>query len=123
KKLAVQRDVVSNERRQSYENRPYGTAHLKLCDLLYPAPHPYYDCVIGRIDEIQSASMEDLKAFFNQFYGPNNASLALVGDFDPKQAKALIEKYFGSIPRGPEVARPSVPQPKLTSEVRETLVD
>jgi predicted Zn-dependent peptidase len=123
KKLAVQRDVVSNERRQTYENRPYGTAELRACDLLFPRPHPYYDCVIGTIAEIQSASMDDLKAFFRQFYGPNNASLAIVGNFDPAETKALVERYFGPIPRGPEVIRPDVPQPELTGVVREKLAD
>jgi zinc protease len=123
KKLAVQRNVVSNERRQTYENRPYGTAELRACDLLFPRPHPYYDCVIGTIAEIQSASMDDLKSFFREFYGPNNASIAIVGNFDPSEAKALVERYFGPIPRGPEVTRPDVPQPELTGVVRERVVD
>ena len=123
KKLSVQRDVVSNERRQSYENRPYGTAQLRICDLLYPSPHPYFDCVIGVIPEIQNASMQDLRSFFRQFYGPNNASLAIVGDFDPAQAKQLVGKYFGSIPRVAEVKQPEVPQPLLSSVVREKLED
>ena len=123
KKLAIQRDVVSNERRQSYENRPYGTAFLKLCDLLYPAPHPHYNCVIGTISEIQSATMDDLRTFFRRYYAPNNASLVLVGDFDSKVAKELIEQYFGPIPRVADVPPPSVPQPLLTSEVREVVPD
>jgi predicted Zn-dependent peptidase len=123
KKLAVQRDVVSNERRQSYENRPYGMARLALCDLLYPKPHPYYNCVIGTIEEIQSASMEDLRAFFRKYYAPNNASLVLVGDFDPKVAKELIQKYFGNIPSGPPVEKPSVPQPRIDRLITEQVVD
>src|SRR6516165_5359375 len=113
KKLAVQRDVVSNERRQSYENRPYGTARLHQCDLFFPKPHPYYDCVIGTISEIQSASMDDLRSFFRQYYAPNNASLAIVGNFDPAQAKAMVEKYFGDIPRQADVVVPNIPQPPL----------
>jgi zinc protease len=123
KKLQVQRDVVSNERRQSYENRPYGLTFLHVCDLLYPSPHPYYQCIIGSVPEIQAASVEDVKAFFREFYGPQNASLAIVGDFDPAQARALVEQYFGPIPAGPAVKRPSVPQPMLASVVRETLED
>jgi zinc protease len=123
KKLSIQRDVVSNERRQSYENRPYGTESLRICDLLYPAPHPYYECVIGSIPEIQSATLVDLKSFFRQFYGPNNASLALVGDFDPATAKALVEKYFGPLVSPPEVQRPDLPPPQLTQVVREILPD
>lgn len=122
-KLKVQRDVVSNERRQSYENQPYGTTQLKLCDLLYPSPHPYYNCVIGTIAEIQSASMDNLRAFFRQFYAPNNASLAIVGDFDPAQVKPIVEKYFGPIPRMPDVKPNDVPQPMLKSVVRERIED
>jgi zinc protease len=123
KKLNVQRDVVSNERRQSYENRPYGTAQLRLCDLFYPKPHPYYDCVIGTIAEIQSASMDDLRGFFRQFYAPNNASISIVGNFDPAQAKALIVRYFGAIPRQPDVVRPDIPPPPLPGVVKETIQD
>ncbi len=123
KKLNVQRDVVSNERRQSYENRAYGTAELRTCDVFYPKPHPYYDCVIGTIAEIQSASLDDLRGFFRQFYGPNNASIAIVGNFDPATAKALVAQYFGPIPRGPDVVRPDIPQPQLPGVVKETLND
>jgi zinc protease len=123
KKLAVQRNVVSNERRQTYENRPYGTAELRACDLLFPRPHPYYDCVIGTIAEIQGASMDDLKGFFREFYSPSNASIAIVGNFDPAEAKAQVERYFGPIPRGPPVARPDVEQPDLPGVIRERVVD
>jgi predicted Zn-dependent peptidase len=123
KKLQVQRDVVSNERRQSYENRPYGLTFLHLCDLLYPLPHPYYQCIIGSVPEIQAASVDDVKGFFREFYGPQNASLAIVGDFDPAQARALVEQYFGPIPAGAPVKRPAVAQPLLTAVTRETLQD
>ncbi len=123
KKLDVQRDVVSNERRQSYENRAYGTAELRTCDLFYPKPHPYYDCVIGTIAEIQSASMDDLRGFFRQFYAPNNASISIVGNFNPADAKALVAKYFGAIPRQPDVVRPDVPQPPLSGVIKETIQD
>ena len=122
-KLKIQRDVVSNERRQRVENVPYGLSGQRVCDLLYPAPHPYYECVIGVIAEIQAASLDDVRDFFRQYYGPNNASLVLVGDFDPAAAKQLVEKYFGPIPRGPEVKRPDVPQPRIQSVVKETLDD
>ena len=123
KKLQVQRDVVSNERRQSYENRPYGLTFIRICDLLYPSPHPYYQCIIGSIPEIQAAGVDEVKSFFREFYGPQNASLAIVGDFDPAQARALVEQYFGPIPAGPAVPRPAVPQPKLAAVVKETLED
>ncbi len=123
KKLEVQRNVVSNERRQTYENRPYGLTFLKTCSLVFPAPHPYSECVIGSIPEIQAASVDDLKYFFKQYYGPNNASLAVVGDFDPAVAKAAIEQYFGPIPAGPKVARPEWAQPVLPGVVKETVRD
>jgi zinc protease len=122
-KLRIQRDVVSNERRQRYENSPYGLAFIRTCDLLYPLPHPYYDCVIGDISEIQAASLQDVRQFLLQYYGPNNASIALVGDFDPAAVRSLIDKYFGPIPRGPDVPKPEVKQPLLTSVVREKVED
>jgi zinc protease len=122
-KLRIQRDVVSNERRQSYENRPYGRAFLALCDELYPKPHPYFDCVIGSIDEIQAASVDDVRGFFRQFYVPRNATLAIVGDFDPQVAKELVEKYFGPLPSGPDPKKPDVPQPRLDRVVERTITD
>ena len=123
KKLKIQRDVVSNERRQRYENQAYGQTYLKLCDLLYPAPHPYFQCVIGSVPEIQAAAPDDLKAFFRAFYGPQNASLSLVGDFDPASARALIERYFGPVPRGPEAKRVALPPPSIAAVVKQTLED
>jgi zinc protease len=123
KKLAIQRDVVSNERRQSYENRPYGVGFLKTCDVLYPAPHPYYECVIGSIPEIQSASIDDLKTFFRAWYGPQNASLSVAGDFDPAAAKAAIEKYFAPIVDDPMPPRPNVTSTPLASVVKVTVED
>jgi len=123
KKLRVQRDVVSNEKRQNYDNRPYGPSGLRLCDLLFPKPHPYYECVIGDIADIQAASVQDLRQFFTTWYGPQNASLAIVGDFDPKVAKELVEKYFSPVPRGPDVKVTDVPQPAIGRLVKETLED
>ena len=122
-KLKIQRDVVSNEYRQRIENVPYGPTQQRVCDLLYPLPHPYYECVIGVIAEIQAATLEDVRDFFRRFYGPNNASLVLVGDFDPAVAKRLIDKYFSPIPRGPEVKRPEVKAPPIASVVKETIED
>src|SRR5258705_8547059 len=123
KKLGVQRDVVSNEKRQNYDNRPYRPSGLRLCDLLFPKPHPYYECVIGDIADIQAASVHDLRQFFTTWYGPQNASLAIVGDFDPKLAKVLVEKYFSPVPRGPVVKLTDVPQPDIGRLVKETLED
>jgi len=122
-KLKIQRDVVSNERHQRIDNVPYGPTQQRLCDLLYPLPHPYYECVIGDLKEIQSASLDDVRDFFRRYYGPNNASLILVGDFDPATAKGLIENYFADIPRGPEVKKPDVTAKPISTVVRETLPD
>jgi zinc protease len=120
-KLKIQRDVVSNEKRQNTENRPYGMAQQRICDILFPKPHPYYECVIGDIADIQAATLDDLRSFFRQYYGPNNSSLAIVGDFDSQAVKPLVEKYFGSIPRGPALKVPDVAQPevKLSKETFE----
>ncbi len=123
KKLEIQRDVVSNERRQSYESRPYGHTTLRLCSLLFPPPHPYGGCLIGSIHDIQAAGVDDVKAFFREWYGPDNASLSIVGDFDPGQAKALVERYFGPIPSGPPPQRSDLTQPPLAGVARETLED
>ena len=122
-KLKVQRDVVSNEKRQNYDNRPYGPAQLRVCDLLFPKPHPYYECVIGDIADVQAASLEDVRAFFRQYYGPNNASLAIVGDFDPRLAREAVERYFAAIPRGPEVKLPQVPQRDLPGVLKQRVED
>src|SRR5260370_36068099 len=120
-KLKIQRDVVSNEKLQNVENRPYGLSQQRLCDIFFPKPHPYYECVIGDIAEIQAASLEEVRAFFRRYYGPNNAALALVGDFDAKVAKEQIEKYFSSIPRGPAAAPPDIPQPDVSGAGKEQL--
>src|SRR5918997_662279 len=99
-KLDNQRDVVKNERRQRIDNQPYGTVGERIGAIMYPKGHPYNWSVIGSLDDLSAASMDDVKAFFRQYYVPNNASLVIAGDFNPKQARALVEKYFGSIARG-----------------------
>lgn len=109
KKLDTQREVVSNERRQSIDNVPYGRAEERLVQLLYPKPSPYYGYVIGSFEDLKAASLEDVKAFFRAYYSPDNCSLAIVGDFKPDEVKPLVEKYFGPIVRGP--ARPPVEAP------------
>jgi zinc protease len=105
KKLDNQRDVVKNERRQRVDNQPYGQADEKILEALYPPDHPYHHSVIGSMADLSAASLSDVSAFFRTYYSPNNASLCLAGDFDPAEAKRLIAKYFGSFPRGPEVAK------------------
>jgi zinc protease len=122
-KLKIQRDVVTNERHQRVDNVPYGPTQQRTCDLLFPLPHPYYECVIGDIQEIQAASLEDVRDFFRRYYGPNNAAIVLVGDFDPAAARKLIEKYFADIPRGPEVKKPDAKAPSIASVVKQTIED
>ena len=119
----IQRDVVKNERRQSYENRPYGLAHLLLQPAMFPSPHPYSWPVIGSQADLDAASLDDVKAFFRQFYAPTNASLALVGDFDPDKAKRLSERYFGDIAPGPAVNRVGRMDSALRGEVRLQVTD
>ena len=104
-KFDVQRDVVKNERRQSYENRPYGMAHSYLQPALFPLPHPYNWMTIGSQEDLDAASLDDVKNFFQRFYAPSNASLALAGDFHTAEALELVEKYFGDLPPGEPVAR------------------
>jgi zinc protease len=102
-KFVNQRDVVLNERRQNYENRPYGLAGVALGEALYPADHPYRWITIGDPDDLRAATLQDVHAFFQRYYHPANASLALAGDVDTAEALELVEKYFGEIPAGPAV--------------------
>ncbi|HEX3694878.1 MAG TPA: pitrilysin family protein [Polyangia bacterium] len=93
--LNRQRKVVQNERRQSYENRPYGRAELVIPEVMYPAQHPYHWPTIGSHEDLEAASVADVQAFFERFYRPSNASLVIGGDFDPKAARAMVDRYFG----------------------------
>ena len=121
-KLANQRDVVRNERRQG-EGSPYELADEKLYQLLFPKEHPYYADVIGSHADIEAARIADIRDFHQQFYTPNNASIAIAGDFDPKQLKALLTKYFGPIPQGPPVAPVKVTTPAITAQRRAVVTD
>jgi zinc protease len=123
KKLDNQRDVVRNEKRQSIENVPYGRAEERLVELLYPQPNPYFGYVIGSHEDLQAASLDDVKAFFRTYYAPNNASLAIVGDFKTAEVKPLVEKYFGPIVRGPDKPPVTAKTEPHDKEVRETLRD
>ncbi|WNG13227.1 M16 family metallopeptidase [Cystobacter fuscus] len=116
KKLHTQQEVVKNERRQGVETRPYGIAQEKFWQTLFPAPHPYHGKVIGSMADLNAATVEDVKAFFRKWYAPANATLAVVGDFEPQEARALIEKYFATLPSTPKPARPEVAPVKLTGE-------
>ena len=117
-KLNAQRDVVKNERRQSYDNQPYGRVGEIFAAAMYPKAHPYSWPVIGSMEDLSAASENDVKDFFRLYYAPNNATLAVVGDFDPAQVKAWIAKYFSDLPQGKPLQRPSVPLGKLDSSKR-----
>jgi zinc protease len=123
KKLDTQREVVRNERRQNFENTPYAHAELRLIELLYPQPNPYFGAIIGSHEDLQKASLDDVRDFFRIHYAPNNASIALVGDFDTASVKQLIEKYFGPIPRGPEHPKVAARTLPHTQEQREVMQD
>ena len=122
-KLANQRDVVRNERRQGVENEPYGLVEEQLYHQLFPKNHPYYADVIGSHEDIEAARLNDVRQFFRQYYTPNNASLAITGDIDPAKTKALVEKYFGTIPVGPPVPKITAVTPPITSERRSVVSD
>lgn len=107
-KLDNQRSVVKNERRQSYEDRPYGMVWLRMFESLYPKGHPYDHTPIGSHEDLSAATLDDVKAFFKEYYVPRNAVLTLSGDFEVKEAKALIKRYFGPIEAGQRAAKPVV---------------
>ncbi|HET7619527.1 MAG TPA: pitrilysin family protein [Vicinamibacterales bacterium] len=117
-KFENQRDVVLNERRQNYENRPYGLAGMAIVSALYPPDHPYHWLTIGEPDDLRAARLDDVRAFFKTYYGPANASLALAGDIDAAQGIALAEQYFAEIDGAP--APPPVNVPALSSNGEET---
>jgi len=116
-------DVVRNERRQSYENRPYGLAGQEIRKALFPPNHPYHWQTIGSHEHLEAATLEDVKEFFRRFYAPNNASLSIAGDIDVEETKRLVERYFGDLPPAPPVPRMQRWAPQLTDEVRLELED
>ena len=121
-KLTNQRDVVRNELRQD-EGTPYDLANEQIYHQLFPTGHPYYAAVIGSHADVEAARLLDVRDFFQHYYTPNNASIAIAGDFDPAQLKTLLEKYFGPIPAGPPVDKVNVTTPAITSERRVTITD
>ena len=121
-KLTNQRDVVRNELRQD-EGTPYDLANEQIYHQLFPKGHPYYAAVIGSHADVEAARLLDVRDFFQHYYTPNNASIAIAGDFDPAQLKTLLEKYFGPIPAGPAVDKVNVTTPAITSERRVTITD
>lgn len=124
-KLDTQREVVSNERRWSVDNQPYGTWWEKLPALTFPAWHPFHHSLIGSFEDLQAASLEDVAHFFATYYTPDNAVLSIVGDVDPADVRSLVERYFGQIPRGrgrPALADMSLP-PVFGGALREVVED
>src|SRR5262245_15262136 len=121
-KFSNQRDVVLNERRQNYENRPYGLAPMALLGALFPADHPYHWTTIGEIADLNAVQLEEVQAFFRRYYHPANASLAIAGDIDPEATLALVRGYFEEIPRGP-LPQPVVAQATLEGGARLLLED
>ena len=111
KSLDNQIEVVSNERRQSVENRPYGLMYELITKTLYPEPHPYHGDVIGSLEDISKATVDDVKDFFATYYTPANATLTIAGDIEPKETKALVEKYFGTLVGRPRPAPLQIPPP------------
>ncbi|OGQ88281.1 MAG: hypothetical protein A2289_22965 [Deltaproteobacteria bacterium RIFOXYA12_FULL_58_15] len=120
-KLDNQRDVVKNERRQSRENRPYGPSDEKMVHTLYPSDHPYYGDVIGSMADLEAATLHDVQEFYLRYYAPANATLTLVGDFEVERAKALIERYFGTLPRRDAPTKRTIETPPIAEERRSTV--
>ncbi|MCY9846370.1 M16 family metallopeptidase [Vibrio caribbeanicus] len=123
KKFEVQRGTVKNERAQRYDNRPYGLMWEKMGEALYPEGHPYSWQTIGYVEDLDKVNVNDLKAFFLRWYGPNNAVLTIGGDIDVQQTLKWVNKYFGSIPAGPEVSNAPKQPAKLTEDRYITLED
>jgi len=123
KTVDAQRDVVKNERRQSVENRPYGTAQVVLGEMLYPPGHPYHWPVIGYMEDLTAASYDDVVAFFKKFYAPSNASLVVAGDLRTADARRLIEKWFGDVKAAPAPEPMTMPGAALTGVQKKTITD
>jgi zinc protease len=123
KTVDAQRDVVKNERRQSYENRPYGMAELTLGEMLYPEAHPYHWPVIGYMPDLTAASYEDVVEFFKKYYAPANASLVVAGDLQTAEARKLVEKWFSDVKAGTMVEPMTIPGVMLTGVQKKTITD
>lgn len=122
-KLDNQRDVVKNERRQNYENQPYGLALKVINENLYPPDHPYHWLTIGTQEDLSNATLQDVIEFFKKYYVPNNASLCIGGDFDPVEARRLVELYFGEFQKGDDVEKLSPRIPILNENKYLTMED
>lgn len=119
--VAKEKQVVKNEKRQGVDNRPYGHVNYVVGKNLYPADHPYNWQVIGSLEDLQNATLADVKEFYNKWYVPNNATLVIAGDFDFEQAKAWVQKYFDEIPRGEEI-EPLADRPASLDETKNSFM-
>lgn len=122
-KFENQRDVVLNERRQNYENRPYGLAPMAMLAALYPSDHPYHWTTIGEIADVRAARLDDVRDFFRRYYHPGNASLTLAGDVTPDEGLRLAERYFGELPSGPSLRPVRLEPVAITDQHRAMLED
>jgi predicted Zn-dependent peptidase len=122
-KLEKQREVVMNERRQRVDNQPYGRAMERIHELLFPPSHPYHWPVIGYMEDIAAATLEEVEGFFRTYYVPDNTVLSMVGDIQPVEALAAIERYFGEFPPGGDLSRVTAEPVELSAERREILCD
>jgi zinc protease len=123
KAVDAQRDVVKNERRQSYENRPYGMAEILMGEMLYPEGHPYHWPVIGYMEDLSAASYDDVVAFFKKYYAPSNASLVVAGDLETASARKLIEKWFGDVKPAAAPEPMTIPGAELKGVQKKTITD
>src|SRR5919198_917973 len=123
KTVDAQRDVVKNERRQSFENRPYGMAEVVINEMLYPPGHPYHWPVIGYMEDLTAASYEDVVEFFKRYYSPANASLVVAGDIDSAKTRAAVEQWFGDVKAGPTPEPMTIPGVQLTDIQKKTITD
>ncbi|MEO8168442.1 MAG: pitrilysin family protein, partial [bacterium] len=118
KRVDGQRDVVKNEKRQSYDNRPYGQSEIIIFENMFPGNHPYSWPTIGSMKDLSAASYKDVVDFFKKWYVPNNTSMVIAGDIDPQKTKALVEKWFDEIPRGAPIPPLDPPAAVLVKEKR-----
>ena len=122
-RLDAEREIVKNERRLRVDNQPFGVADEVTSAALYPSTHPYSWPVIGSMADLSAASLDDVKDFFRTYYSPNNATISISGDIDIARTKAMLDRWFGPIPRGPAIERPRVPATTLAAEKRLVLED
>jgi zinc protease len=122
-KVDIQRGVVENERRQSYENRPYGLADENILERLFPPKHPHHWPVIGSMADLRAATLDDVRHFFQTYYTPNNATIAIAGDITPREARQVVERYFGEVRRGPSVRHVPPPPVRLPADVSAMIED